>query len=337
VKRTFFGLITTTTNARTVLHNGDIISTVINIKTAYTIWIPATLDVKIDSKFGKIKMASISGNVDFTLNNNDLEMGDFGGSGIFNTRFSSLTIGSGGTSKFNVYQGKVNAAELKNVTIDSRFSKFNIKKANDVSVKSYQDTFDFGMLNDIDASARFSTINIENNAGESKFDFYQCKLYAKNFKSMEIFSARFSKFNATDIGDVKINSSHQSEYNIATVSTLICQQSRFDNFRFDELAFNASFKDAYQTKININSTSALFTGFSGNTRFGNINLKINPNVAYNLNYNGTQGSLNGVSSDRFKTKYISDKSNSTTTIQGINAGAKCNIELVTQNTACKIE
>ena len=149
-----------------VLYNGDETSTLVanHIKTFCTIWIPATLDVKIDSKFGKIKMASVKGNVNLTISNNDLVMGDFGESGIFNIKYSTASIGSGGTSEFKVYNSRINAAELKNLTIDSKFSKFNIAKANDISLNSYQDTYDFGMLNDIvNVSARYSTIHIENN------------------------------------------------------------------------------------------------------------------------------------------------------------------------------
>ena len=338
VTRSFFGINTTVTDYGTVLYNGDNISiTANNIKISYTIWIPATLNVKIESRYGKLKMASIKGNVDFTLQNNNLVMGDFGESGIFNIRYSTATIGSGGVSKFNAFNGTINVVEVKNVTIDARYSKFNITKALNVSVKSFQDTFDFGMLNDIDASARYSTIRIENNAGKSKFDFFQCKFYGKNFQTMEISSARYSKFNATDIDEIKISSSFQSEFNLAKVNTFFCKQTRYDKFRFNEIGINASFQDALQPNVNINKTSASFNGFSGNFKYGSIDLKINPNVEYNLNYNGTYGSLRGVSSDKFKTKFISDNNNSKTTIQGLNAGAKCNIEIVAQNTTCKIE
>ena len=328
-----------------VLSNGDKITSFTsfgvqnNIETTYTIWIPATLSVKAESKFGKLKMASIKGNVDFTLRNNDLVMGDFGESGVFEIGFSKATIGSGGMSKFNVYNSEVNAAELKNATIDARFSKFNIVKANDVSLTSYNNnSVVFGMLNNIDASARFSTIRIENNAGKASFDFQNSKLFGGNFQSMEISSARFSEFSAADVvGETKINLSNNSKYNFATVNTFSCKQSRFDAFKFDQIIVAASFPETNNTRIDIQGTSASFSGFSGNFRFGTVNLKLNPNVVYNLNYDGTYGRLDGVSPDKFKTKFISDKSNTKSTVQGLNAGAKCNIELVTQHTTCNIE
>jgi len=357
-----------------VLCNGDIIiSTKVekNIETNYTIWIPETLDVNVNNKFGKLKISSIKGNANLTLSNNDLEMRDFGGSGIFEVRFSKATIGSGGVSKFNVSNSEINAAELKNVTIDSRFSKFNIAKADDVSLKSNNDqSIVFGMLNNIDATARFSTIHIESNVGKSKFDLNNSKLFGKNFQTMEIssrfseiniadigeakfdfnnqkffgkkiqtmtVSARFSEFNVADVGETKITMSNNCKYNFATVNTFNCQQSRFDAFKFDEIVHSASFIDTNNTNINIYRTNASLSRFSGNFRFGSVNLKLNPNVEYNLNYNGTFGQLNGVSPDRFKTKYISDKDGSKTTIQGTNAGATCNVEIVANNTTFKIE
>jgi len=45
-----------------------------------------------------------------------------------------------------------------------------------------------------------------------------------------------------------------------------------------------------------------------------------------------------VSPEKFKTKYnVTENPGSKTYIHGINAGAKCNIELVTSNTTCRIE
>ena len=357
----------------TILYNDEKTSLDGNkIKTTYTIWIPENLNIKIDSKFGKLKIASIKGNVDVSLSNNDMEMGDFGASGIFNTRFSTLTVGSGGTSKFDVNNGNVNAAELKNVTINARFSNFEIAKAHDVSMEINNGTAVFGMLNDINATARFSTIRIESNAGKSKFDFnnsnlfgknfqtmeisarfstirieniadkskfdfHNSTLFGKNFQTMEISTAKFSKFNVTIIDNLKINSSHNSNFDFNTVNTFMCRESRFSTFEFDEIVVEASFPNTHNSDIFVNRTSTSFTGFSGNFRFGTINLKINPSVEYNLNYEGTFGQLNTISSDKFKTRLVSEKSGSKTTIQGVNAGAKCNIEIVANNTNCRIE
>jgi len=321
-----------------VLHNNDETSSMVanDIKTAYTIWIPSTLAINIDSRYGKIKMASIKGNIDVTLSNNDLEMGDFGESGNFNLRYSSVTIGRGGISKFNVNNGKmINAAELKNVTIESRYSKFNIAKANDVSINSNNDTFDFGQLNDISATARYSTIRIDKNVGKSKFDFNNSKLFGKNFQTMDIF-ARYSNFTVSDINETRISSSNNNKYVFATVGTVVCLQSRYDTFTFDEIVNDASFPEANNTNVNITRTSASFNRFSGNFRYGTLRLKINPSVEYNLNYDGISGMME-VSPDRFRTRFVSDKSGSRTTIQGVNAGAKCNIEIVANNTNCRID
>jgi hypothetical protein len=274
--------------------------------------------------------------VDFTLSNNDLEMGDFGESGIFDVRFSTVNMGSGGTLKFNANNCKVvNVGDVKNATINARFSKFNVTKAHDVTIDFNNGTIVFGMLNDINATARFSTIRVESNVGKSKFDFNQSNLFGKNFQTMDVI-ARFSKFNVADIGDAEINSVNNNNFDLGTVNTFTCRQSRFSTFKFEEIVVNASFPDAHHTNVNIKSTSASFSGFSGSFRFGTVNLKLHPSVEYNLNYNGTFGRLD-VSGDRFKTRFISNVSGNKTTIQGTNAGAKCNIELVTNNTTCKIE
>ena len=319
----------------TILYDGNKISMdASKIKTTYTIWIPASLSVKVDSKYGKLKMASIRGDVNCVLFSNDLVMGDFGESGIFDIKYSSATIGSGGELKLNVFNGKVNIAEVKNLFVDSKYSKCNITKANDVLLQSFNDTFVFEMVNDIDVSAKYSTIRIENNAGQSKFDFFNSKLFGKNFQTMFI-SSKYSEFNAADLGETRINLAFNSKFNFATVNTLICRESKYDTFKLGEIVVNTSFQEAFNTKIDIDRTSVSLKGFSGNFKYGTVNLKLNPAVEYNLKYDGQYGQLD-VASDKFKTRFISEKNGSKTTIQGSNADAKCNIELVTFNTTCKI-
>ena len=331
-KKSFLGA----TEIITVLCNGDETSTLVYnyINYSYKIWIPATIAINAKCHWGKLKMASVKGNVNLTLQNNDLIMGNFGESGIFDIKFSSATIGNGGISKFHVMNSNVNVAETKNMTINARFSTFKTVKAYNVSINSNNSNFDFETLNDIDVSARFSTIRIKNNVSKSKFDLNNSSLFGNNFQTMEI-SARFSKLNVADIGDMRINTSDNSNFDFATVDILSCQQSRFSTFKLHEIAIEASFRDANNTNVKINKTGAAFKGFSGNFRFGTIDLIIHPNVQYNLRYNGTFGQFD-VSPDRFKTGFVSDKNGSVTTIQGTNANAKCNIELVTNNTTCRI-
>ncbi|MDR2231642.1 MAG: hypothetical protein LBE56_00800 [Tannerella sp.] len=325
-------------NYKTVLCNGEVISMDANkIKVTYTIWIPSTLNVKVDSRFGKFKMASIRGNVNFTMSNNDLEMGDFGESGTFDIRFSSAKIGRGGAAKFSVHNSTINAGELKNVTAEARFSKFNIAKAESVSIDSHNTTSIFGLLNDIDATARFSTIRIENNVTKSKLDFYNSDLFGANFQTMEIGEARFSKFNAGNIDVMITNSINNSTCDLDAVNTFSCREARFSTFVFDEISGAASLPDANNTTVRINNTGASFKVFSGNFRFGEIYLKLNRNVVYNLNYEGTFSQLNGISRDKFKSGYVSDTNGPNTTVQGLNTDASCNISLVVSNTTCKIE
>ena len=361
------------TNKNSLFFNRDKSSSIIPnyIIPTYTIWIPETLSVIVDSKYEKLEMASIKGNVNFTMDNSKLEMGDFGESGIFEIKYSNVSIGNGGASKFNLFNSIVNAAELKSMTIDSKYSKFNISKTDDVSLKSFNDTFVFGILNEIDASANYSTVRMESHVEKSKFEFFNSKLYGKNFKtmeisakfsefhitdagkssfvfqnsklfggnfqSMEISSARFSEFSVADVvGETKINLSNNSKFNFATVNTFSCQQSRFDTFKFDEIITDVSFPDANNTKVDIHGTSASFSGFSGNFTFGNVNMKINPNIEYNLYYDGTYGRIN-VSSDKFKKRFVYNEYPSKTDIKGLNTDAKCNVEIVAHSTTCTIE
>jgi len=235
-----------------------------NVKIAYTIWVPKNINIQVDSKYGKIEMETIAGNVNFTLFQNDLIMENYGKSGIFNVDYSSITIGNGDTATFKIFNCNVNANEIKNTIINAQYSNINIDKTHNISIKSFN-----------------------------------------------------------------------SKFNLATVNSLICEKSEYDNFKFDEIITDASFKKAFDTKIELNGTSSSFKNFSGNFEYGNIYIKTHPELKYNLNSKCAYGQVD-VPSDKFA-KFISDTQNSNTTIHGSNIETECNIELISFSTKCKIE
>jgi len=335
----------------TILINEDKISiSPEKIKTKYKLWMPKL-------------------SVNFILSNVHLQMGNYGDRGSFEMRYSTATVGDGGSSVFNLNNtdlrigtigkatinarySKVNIKEaldvqvdsnndsfvfgsLNNIEIKARYSKIDIKKALDVHIDSNNDSFVFGSLNDISAIAKYSTFLFENNGNNSKFDLNNTTVSGKDFKTMQI-SAKYSKFNLGNIAEVTVLSSHSSSFDFSSVNTIVCRDSKYDKFRLARVSASAEF-DGYNSEVNIVNTAPSFHSFSGNFRYGSFHLKLDPSISVALNYQSTYGNID-FASGRFRQITKSEKKGSTTIFEGsTDTNAKCNIRITVHDTKGNIK
>ena len=336
---------------KTILTNGDEISiSPSKIKTKYKLWMPKL-------------------SVDFILNNVTLQMGNYGSRGSFNMRYSTATIGDGGSSVFNLNNTEIRIGAIGKTTINARYSIINIKEALDVQVESNNDSFVFGSLNNIGINARYSTINIkkaldayidsnndsfvfgnlnnieikakystfrfEDNGNNSKFDVNNATISGKDFKSMEI-SARYSKFNLGNIGDMTVLSSHSTNFDASRVNTITCKDSKYDKFRLGLVSASAKF-NGYNSEVNIANTSPSFLSFSGDFRYGSFLLKLDASISVALNYQSTYGEFK-FAPDRFRQITKSEKSGSSTLFEGsTDSNTKCSVRITAYNAKGEIK
>ncbi|MGD9976457.1 MAG: hypothetical protein AB7S54_00790 [Bacteroidales bacterium] len=318
-----------------VLKNGGKVS-VDNFKATYKLWMPASMALTLKSKYNKVNIENLTGNANFSLYDVDLNMGNFGSQGNFDMKYCKVNMGNGGVSSFNLYDTDVEGAQLGNIKVNAKYSKVILKKAGDIKVTSYDDDFVFDQLVQIDAEAKYSSFKLGSDAGSSEFDLYDSDISAKGFKSLQ-FSAKYSDLNAGSIGSMNIPSSYDNNYNLGTIGTLQCNESKYDQFKIEGITGSAGFPNAYDTQIAINRTGASFKEFSGKFTYGKVYLKIDPSVQFNLSFTSTYGAVN-IPSDKLKVKSNSDETNSKRVFEGSTSNdAKCDIKFTTYDTNFTIE
>lgn len=322
-------------STKITLKTGDKIS-IEKVKTNYKIWMPATLAFSLKSKYNKVKIDNLKGDVKLNLYDVDIVMGNFGSSGNFDMKYSKANIGNGGNASFILYDTDVDAGEIGNVNIDAKYSKFIAKKTVDLNIKSYDDDFVVEQLSKIIADAKYSTFRINGDAGDSKFDLYDSDVFGKNFKSIA-FSAKYSDLRVGDIGELAIPSSYDNNYYLGTVGSLSCKESKYDMFRLDGASGSVVFPSSYDADILIKNSSADFKGLSGKFTYGKVYLKLDNSQQFSLNFTSTYGNIS-YPKDKFKIKSLSDKTDSKHVFEGAtSSNAKCNIQFTSYDTSFIIE
>ncbi len=322
-------------SSKITLKTGDKIS-IEKVKTNYKVWMPATLAFTLKSKYNKVKIDNLKGDVKLNLYDVDIVMGNFGSTGNFDMKYSKANIGNGGNSTFMLYDTDIDAGELGNVKVDAKYSKLIIKKTNDLSIVSYDDDFVVGQLSKITADAKYSTFRLNGDTGDSKFELYDSDIFGKNFKSIS-FSAKYSDLRVGDIGELIIPSSYDNNYYLGIVGSLNCSESKYDMFRLDGANGSLDFPNSYDDDIYVKNTSANFKGLSGKFTYGKVYLKLDNSQQFNLNFSSTYGNIT-FPADKFKIKSLSDKTDSKRIFEGSTAAdAKCNIKFTSYDTNFIIE
>jgi len=306
------------------------------VKASHIAYIPQSANLQIISKYNKLNIENISGNIKLNLYDVDIYMGNFGSTGNFDMKYSKANIGNGGNSTFMLYDTDIDAGELGNVKVDAKYSKLIIKKTNDLSIVSYDDDFVVGQLSKITADAKYSTFRLNGDTGDSKFELYDSDIFGKNFKSIS-FSAKYSDLRIGDIGELIIPSSYDNNYYLGVVGSLNCSESKYDMFRLDGANGSLDFPNTYDADILIKNTSANFKGLSGKFTYGKVYLKLDNSQQFNLNFSSTYGNIT-FPTDKFKIKSLSDKTDSKRIFEGSTAAdAKCNIKFTSYDTNFIIE
>lgn len=103
----------------------------------YTVWLPASNDLKVENKFGNIFISDYSGRAEIDLSNGNLKAHDFTGRLELKLSFADATIN-----------------QIKNGRLDCNYSNLYIKKAENIRTISKSSTFEIQELNDLDADSR---------------------------------------------------------------------------------------------------------------------------------------------------------------------------------------
>ena len=306
------------------------------VKVSHIAYIPQNTSIQVVSKYNKLDIESIKGNIKLNLYDVNLSMGNFGSTGNFDMKYSKANIGNGGNTTFIIYDTDIDAGELANVKVDAKYSKVIIKKTNDISVVSYDDDYVIGQTTKIIADAKYSTFRINGDAGDSKFDLYDSDVFGKNFKSIA-FSAKYSDLRVGDIGALTIPSSYDNNFYLGVVGSLTCKESKYDMFRVDGANGFLDFPNTYDADIYVKNSSADFKGLSGKFTYGKVYLKLDNSQQFSLNFSSTYGNI-AFPADKFKIKSLSDKTDSKRIFEGSTASdAKCNIKFTSYDTSFVIE
>ncbi len=275
---------------KTTLIDGKTTIRVEKYKANYTLWIPESIAFNLKSKYNDIDIATLTGKVDFELYDVDLTMLGFGKDSKFEMKYSSASIGKGGDAIMDIYDCEIEAKELNNVEINSKYSEIDISALNTLDFDSYDDEIEIGKINSLTSEAKYSNYRIDSDMKNCILTFYDSDIDAQNIDQLA-FTGKYSSLDALDVRLVKITDLYDSNIELAKVGEFICNESKYDEIQFAAVTKSISFISAYNLDLRIEKVEPGFESFTGNFKYGSVRMNLDPALEFSLDFETTYGDV----------------------------------------------
>lgn len=128
----------------------------------YMVFVPKTIALKVENKFGDIYMDDFKGDLEIVLTNGDLKANKLSGNPLLRVSSGNGTINSISNGELIVSYSDLRIKDSDKLKIESRSSRITIDRASDLVVYSRRDKFNIEEVNELSINGNFTSVNIEN-------------------------------------------------------------------------------------------------------------------------------------------------------------------------------
>ena len=139
-----------------------------NIKTQvdYTIYLPPTIELRIDNKYGDIYLGDHLGKATITLSNGDLKAHSLLGETTLNLGFAYANIKRLDNGTLNLsYHSEVQITDAISLIINSQSSRVNIENVSKLDITSKRDKYNIENVKALDGSYSYTYTEVQNLEG----------------------------------------------------------------------------------------------------------------------------------------------------------------------------
>jgi hypothetical protein len=173
-----------------VSYAGQVINTSNNLQINYTVYLPETVPLKIENKFGNIYMDSHRANVDITLSNGDMQARDFSKTLKLKLEFGSASLQDVDNAQLTINYSDITCNKLKSLNLNSRSSTIEIEETGALELTSSRDKLVVKSCNSLSGEASFSRIRINELEAlcsmNTKYGELKLNSISRNFRTIQV-------------------------------------------------------------------------------------------------------------------------------------------------------
>jgi hypothetical protein len=127
----------------------------------YSVYLPSTINLKIENKFGNVYTTDHLGKMSVIISNGDFKSNDLKGNTDLNVSFGNAIINSIASGKLSLNYSELELGNTNNLVLDSKSSTINIEKAGTLTINSKRDKYYVSEVSTINGKSSFSYLTIK--------------------------------------------------------------------------------------------------------------------------------------------------------------------------------
>jgi len=274
-----------------------------NVK--YTLYIPKTINLSIDSKYADFEMEEIAGGAEFKIYNGKLYCESIGGRTILDMRYSKAYMETMPEAEIKLYDSDIELTKCGNFKIESKYSKVEIELAGDMQFESYDDKFIIGQLGTAKGSAKYTEFDFGPCANLT-LDFYDSDLKCSSSANIKA-KSKYSGIIVDTAGEVNITVSYDDLYKFGTVSSIEVRESKYTEYELTKVNGDISLT-GYDDQLHIESISGDFKHINISNKYGDFLIKLPEKLEYRLLVDMKYGKISYPSANLERKTYIKENS-----------------------------
>ncbi len=250
------------------------------------LWVPKGCRLTLGSKYSEINMPDFDGPVNLDLYNDNFYGGNLGGKAEITDKYSTMEFKNMKDVRANIYNSRLDAGDCGNLQIQSKYSKVTFSNTGDLNINGYNDKYNFSKTGDITFVAKYSDLVTEQ-SGKADLECYDGSVSIKLVKDVRI-ESKYGEYLFGTAENCSISSSYNDRMTVDKLNALEINQSKYCNYKVDELAESLSESEGYNDKFNVSRMGRDFKEIRVNGKYLEVSVVIPKTVDYrfkaNINY-----------------------------------------------------
>ena len=125
-------------------------------KINYEVYVPATINLQVDQRYGDVYLASVSGKTKLSVKYGNFKTESVGDGSNFELAYGNGTIGQAQNAYVGLSYSKLTVTEANDLTVNSAYSGLNASKLNSLTTTAKYDNYSLGTIKSLKATGMYS-------------------------------------------------------------------------------------------------------------------------------------------------------------------------------------
>ena len=305
-------------NVKIEFSDGDKIKDIKDVNIKMQLFVPSLSSLSLENKYddiiiekpldAKLAVKLYSGRIKVNQVNNDL---------LLDMKYSKGSVGNFKNGNFKIYDCDLQLGNGGEVDLESKYSGMKFGDLQSLTAKTYDDKYTFGSISgSLRLNDKYSEFEIAS-AGNAIMDIYDAEIQLDKAKSLQV-KSKYTDFRLGNIETLDFELSYDDEVKVKQLSELSVTESKYTGYVI--LQLHKSIKmGSYDDKLTVESVSKTFSGFSMEGKYTDVDMRLDPAIAFKVDSFTKYGKLN-FPEDRFEANIYKER-NSELELKGAVKGA----------------